>query len=175
MSSATTKKSGGTYHAVEFSKESVKKINEILKDFGLEKDFTDSFHCTLTYSKKKIPFLKTSKNMKQVKGAVENGLNILVSIKEFGHFDTPEGKNLHVVLNCPMCEQQFNKAIKQGGTFDYDAYTPHVTLMYDCGEFDIKKQNKLCEKYIGEKLSISKEYIKPLNKEWLDENKKETK
>ena len=57
------KKQEGTYYDCIFSHSTNKKIDSIIKDFGLEKDFNDAYHCTLTYSKVKRIKLKTSKEI----------------------------------------------------------------------------------------------------------------
>lgn len=162
----------GTYSDIIFSSESNKKFDKIIKSFGLEKDFTDAYHCTLTYSKKKLPFLKTSKGEKQDKdGNCSSKISKLIKIKDFGHFDTDEGKNLHVVLECPWCEAQFNRAIKAGATTDYPNYTAHVTLMYDCGDFTYREE--LGKEFIGETIEIVEERISPLNENWVEDSKKD--
>ena len=163
--------SAGTYMDVVFSKESNKKLDEIIKSFGLEKDFTDAYHTTIVYSKKEIPLLKTSKGKSQRKGHAKNELSKLVKIKEFGHFDTDDGKNLHVVLDCKFCETQFDRATRAGATSDYDKYTAHITLMYDCGDFTV--DDEISAEFIGETLEIVEELITPLNEDWVEESKKD--
>ena len=75
--------------------------------------------------------------MREILKEASEKINKLVTIKDIAHFDTPEGKNLHLVLDCPWCEQQHRRSIKAGGTYDYDKYTPHVSIMYNCGKFII--------------------------------------
>jgi hypothetical protein len=157
-------KTGGTYVGVEFSDSTIKLFNDILKEFGLTKDFDDKFHCTLVYSKKKLNWFKTSKGDK-----TKSEVNKLVKIKGFGHFDTEDGKNLHIILDCPYCEAEFARAKKAGATFDYDKYTAHVTLMYNCKDFTYSDQGK---QFIGNKVLITNEYIEDLNLDWLDEKVK---
>ena len=170
-------KQEGTYYDCVFSHSTNKKIDSIIKDFGLEKDFNDAYHCTLTYSKVKRIKLKTSKGTPQKKGGrykdynCYNKVNIIAKIKSFGHFPTEEGKNLHIVLDCDWCEKQHERSIKAGCTFDYDKYTPHVSLMYECGDFDIEDNKELCDKYIGETIYIVEERISPLNFNWVEDSK----
>jgi len=161
----------GTYADIIFSKNSNKKLDNIIKEFGLEKDFTDAYHTTITYSKIPVPFLKTSKGTKQVKGSAKNKLSKRVKIKSFGHFDTDEGKNLHVVLECKFCQEQFDKAIKQGATTDYPEYTAHITLMYNCKDFTV--DDEIGAPYIGETLEIVEERISPLNLNWVEDKTKD--
>lgn len=169
--SGIDRKITGTYMDIIFSKESNKKFDSILKDFGLEKDFNDKYHCTLIYSKKVVPFLKTSKGTKQEKNKAGNKLTKLISIKGFGHFDTNDGKNLHVILECSWCEAQHKRAIKAGAITDYPEYVAHVTLMYNCKDFKIDDKKFL--KYVGEKIEIIEERITPLNENWVDDSKKD--
>ena len=164
----------GTYADVIFSKASNKKFDEILKDFGLKKDFNDAYHCTLTYSKKYLPYLKTSKGVKQDKsGNAKDKISKLVKIKSFGHFDTNDGKNLHADLECKWCEAQFDRAIRAGATTDYPSYKAHVTLMYDCKDFTLDPKSEVYKKWIGETIEIVEERISPLNENWVEEKTKE--
>jgi len=167
-------KTPGTYSDIIFSKASNKKLDDIIKYIGFDKkDFNDDYHCTIVYSRKKLNWFKTSNGSKQDKnGEVKSKISKLVKIKSFGHFDTEDGKNLHVVIDCPLCESQFKKAEKAGMEFDYPKYTPHVTLLYDCTKdrknFDISQIDM--SKYIGEKLEVVEERITKLNKDWLKDN-----
>ena len=154
-------KTKGTYVAVDFSDSTVTLFDDILKEFDLKKDFKDKYHCTLVYSKKKLNWFRTSKGDKD-----KSAVNKLVTIKGFGHFDTEDGKNLHVILDCPYCEAEFQRAKKAGATFDYNKYTPHVTLMYNCKNFTYIDQG---DKFIGKKVLIVNEYIEDLNLDWLEE------
>jgi len=43
----------GTYYDIVFNSASNKKLDNIIKELGLTKDFNDAYHCTLTYSKKR--------------------------------------------------------------------------------------------------------------------------
>lgn len=167
-------KTQGTYADVIFSIASNKILDKIIKEFGLEKDFKDAYHCTLTYSKKKVPYLKTSKGTSQDRtGNAKDKITKIVKIKSFGHFDTDEGKNLHVVLDSDWCKAQFTRAIKAGATTDYPEYTPHITLMYNCGT-EFKLDDKLVKKFIGTSLEMVEERISPLNLDWVEESKLDT-
>lgn len=167
----------GTYSDVIFSQNTNKKIDKLIKDLGLVKDFTDKYHCTITYSKKYLPYLKTSKGDKQVKGEAISKISKLVTVKGLGHFDTDEGKNLHLVLNCKFCEQQFNRHQKAGATTDYPEYTAHTTLLYNCKDFSTdnltSKQKEAISKFKDETLEIIEERITQLNENWVDEKTKD--
>jgi len=164
--------SKGTYSDIIFSEKSNKLLDYILEYYNLKKDFKDAYHCTLIYSKKHILNYKTSKGVLQDKnGNAKSKINKLVKIKSFGHFDTEDGKNLHIELECLWCHTQFNRAIKSGGIFDYDKYVPHVTLMYNCGkDFDISRRDTT--KWIGRKLEVIEERISELNEDWVEKSTK---
>ena len=165
----------GTYSDVIFTEESNKKLDGILEYLGLTKDFNDDYHCTLVYSKKYLPFLKTHKGDKQDKtnNVKTPVIGKIAKIKKFGHFDTEDGKNLHVVLDCDFCHKRFNNAKASGATYDYDEYIAHITLMYDCQKdiknFDISQYD--VDEFIGETLAIKEERISPLNLDCVKDKK----
>ena len=166
-------KTKGTYQDVVFSTASNKKLDSIIKHINLEKDFTDAYHCTITYSKIPVPYLKTSKDVKQDKtGNAVSKISKLATIKSFGHFKTPEGKNLHVELECDWLNQRFIYAKSKGAISDYDEYTPHITLLYNCTNirknFDIEQIDM--SKFIGQKIEIVEERISPLNENWVEDS-----
>jgi 2'-5' RNA ligase len=171
------------YVDVLFSSESNRLLNNIIKDLGLQKDFNDDFHCTIAYSTKEFDFklpnesqAKITKNNKE-KNIVHVPIKETCTIKDFGNFKTPEGLNLHVVLECDFCKSEFNRTKKAGAVYDYPEYTAHVTLMYNCslpGETKgIPKKyfkNNL-KKYIGKKLTLVKERKQKLNTNWVQDSK----
>jgi len=163
-------KEDGTYSDVIFSKASNKKLDDIIYSLGLIKDFKDDYHCTLVYSKKKIPFYKTSKGKSTDKnGDAKSKMSQIVKIKGFGHFDTDEGKNLHIEIDCKFCEMQFNRAMSAGATYDYDNYKSHITLMYNVSK-DFNLDDYDTDKYIGQTLEIIEERISKLNLDWVEES-----
>jgi len=144
----------------------------ILEDIGFEKDFKDSFHCTIAYSKKPFDMVLPGGTI----GTSEVDIHEKAVIKGFGNFDTPEGFNLHVVLESPFLVSEHKRCLKNGAVFDYDEYIPHITLMYNCIKDNkpIKVDNipKL-KKYIGSSVLINKELKSPLNENWVNESKKD--
>lgn len=162
----TLKGTKGTYVAVKFNELSNKLFNEILDAFGLTKDFDDDFHCTIAYSRKALPYFKTSKGDPDRSNIIESA-----KIKDFGHFDTDKGKNLHIVLDSKYCLKEFNRSKNHGATYDHDKYTPHITLMCNCKEFTYN--DELGKKFIGKPITIVEEYIEDLNLNRNDNIKKE--
>ncbi len=160
----------GTYVDVLFDKEGTILLNKIIKDFGLTKDFTDAYHCTIAYSKKPIPKFQTSEGDTQDdSGNAKSSINKTATIKGFGHFNTPEGKNLHVEWDAPYCKAEAQRALDEGGTTDYPEYKAHSTLMYNCKDFTIPKD--IAKKYIGKTVNITHERIQPLNENWVEDKK----
>jgi len=158
----------GTYMDVTFSNRSNKIFNEIIKSFGLTKDFNDEFHCTIAYSKKPLPNLTTvGGNTQDEQGNAFESIRKIATIDHFGHFDTDEGKNLHVVLKSNFCNDEFNRAINAGATTDYPKYISHVSLMYDCKDFTVT--DDMATKFIGSKIEIISERISPLNGNWVED------
>lgn len=173
-----TKKFG--YIDITFDSESNRLLNQIIKDLGLVKDFTDAFHCTIAYSKRafifELPGEKTNSEKKDNKVSVK--INETCKIKDFGNFKTDDGLNLHIVLDCLFCNSEFKRTKKAGASYDYTEYIPHVTLMYNCtlpGETEgipLKYFSNTIKKYIGRKLNITKERKSELNKNWIEDTKK---
>lgn len=54
-------------------------------------------------------------------------------------WDTQSGKTLVLVLESAYLQTRFDYAKSKGATFDYDEYTPHITLSYDIGDYDWTK------------------------------------
>jgi len=158
----------GTYMDVVFSEKSNALLDEIISSFGLTKDFNDEFHCTITYSKKPLPNLTTVGGHEQddLHQAVE-AISEIATIAGFGHFDTDEGKNLHVILKSEFCSNEFKRAIDAGATTDYPEYISHVSLMYNCNDFTYTEE--MGSKFIGSEIEIVSERITPLNENWVEE------
>lgn len=160
----------GTYVDVIFDKKGNELLDSIIKSFGLTKDFKDEYHCTIAYSKKRIPTFKTSEGASQNEnGEAKSKVNQTITIKGFGHFDTPEGKNLHVEWDSPYCKKEAQRALDEGGTTDYPEYKAHSTLMYNCKDFTL--DHKICKDFIGKEINIIQERIQPLNENWVEDKK----
>jgi 2'-5' RNA ligase len=169
------------YVDVIFDSESNRLLNQIIKDLGLIKDFNDNFHCTIAHSTKDFDFKLLGEDKNKVK--IKDN-KIIVKIKEkctikgFGNFKTNEGLNFHVVLDCPFCKSEFKRSLKSGAMYKYDNYIPHITLMYNCtlpGEdksIPKKYFKNTLIKYIGKKLTIIQERKQKLNKNWVEDSKK---
>jgi len=150
------------YVDIKFNKRSEDLLDKIIEDIGLKKDFKDEYHCTIAHSKK--PFdIDLRANIK------EN-----CTIKGFGNFNTDNGLNLHVELDCLFCQSEFKRCIKNGAFYDHPKYIPHITLLYNCEKngtkLKVKDLKRKLDKYIGLTLDIISESKSKLNKNWLKDN-----
>jgi len=162
----------GTYVAVDYSPASVKFLDDIIKLLGLKKDFKDSYHTTIAYSTTEFVFYpKTCMSRRKKRKWVPADKKI-IKIKSIGHFKTPEGKNLHIELDAPFLESEHKRTLQAGAKYDFDKYIPHITLMYNCGKFDVKDlPQETLDKIIGKPLVMKDEYVEKLNLNWNEDNK----
>lgn len=166
------KLSEGTYVGVNYTQASVDELKYITKLLGLEKDFDDQYHTTIAYSKRMFTFFPYTCGSKRRKVKFVPGNMNKVKIKDIGHFNTPEGKNLHIVLDAPFCDMEHKRTLRAGAQYDHDKYIAHITLMYNCKDFDIntfKKENaETYHKIIGTHLVLKDEYVEKLDPNWTN-------
>ena len=141
-------KSKGTYAAVRYSDESIKKLEKVVKELP---NPNYDFHTTLLYSRKYLPNYKPLGKIQET--ATVNGFKI---------FDTQDEKRaLVLTLDCPFLVNRHNELMKEhGATYDYDEYIPHITLSYDLEDRQIEKIN------FNEVLEIVLEYSEDLKLDW---------
>ena len=169
------KLSEGTYVGVNYTQASVDELQRITKLLGLEKDFEDQYHTTIAYSKRMFTFFPYTCGSKRRKVKFVPGNMNKVKIKDIGHFNTPEGKNLHIVLDAPFCDMEHKRTLRAGAQYDFDKYIAHITLVYNCKDFDIntfKKENsQIYHSIIGASLVLKDEYVEKLDPNWTDKIK----
>lgn len=149
--------SNGTYAGYRFDKDDLKKVEKWAKDNKIPGAISpDDYHCTLIYSRKPCPDYKSL-------GKLETPIVVQFGDKEI--WDTNDGKTLVIKLHSDEMVER-HKAIRKehGATFDYDEYTPHLTISYDVGkDFNLdelegpKGELKAVEEY-GEELHDLKSY-----------------
>lgn len=152
------KKPEGTYVGTVFDKETKKAV----KDFMIELDVpnrtpSDRLHSTIIYSRKYVPELKASDAIYPLKAKG----------KELHIFKTRDEKNALVIkIDCPELIARHNKIMDEyQTTYDFPEYIPHVTVSYDCGDFDIKSfKGKLPD------FTITGEYVEDLQLTWNDKD-----
>lgn len=153
-------KPDGTYVGVKYDRESCKIIKQLALDLGVPNRITsDKIHSTVIYSRKYVPELKANNDIYPMNA---RGLELTI-------FDTRDGKRALVLkLKCQRLVDRHNQIMSEyQTTYDYPEYVPHITLSYDCGDFDPKS-------YKGElpKLTIDEEYVEDLVLDWQNKPKK---
>lgn len=119
----------GTYVGVKLDKESRKKIKDLCKDIGVSNPTSsDKMHSTVIYSRKYATGLE----------ADSTGYPITAKPKCLHIFIAQDGKRALVMkLDCPELVARHDYIMSEyGTTYDFPEYIPHITLSYDCGEFE---------------------------------------
>lgn len=153
------KESGGTYVGAKFDKATCKALTKMMKDLKIPKPLSeDNFHTTIIFSRK--PF--------------KEGFEALGDLKEpwVGKplaFDIFTGRNdqncLVLKYDCPEQKKRHEKLMKEhDATYDWPEYKVHLTLSYDCGDFDAKSIKPA--EYLKE-IVIANEYTTALDLDWL--------
>ena len=172
----------GVYMGVKYKNESVKLLNQIAKDLdiipdngiGKYKDY--EYHTTIIFSRHPGGIPQRVKDIRTITGKRECELNVPVKIKEFGFFDTPDGRNFHVCVDSSFIHSEWERGQSLGAKYDYPEYVPHISIRNNVPD-DFKVPKNIKEKYIGKTLYLKSEYIQdlmdlvPVNKGSSDENK----
>ena len=148
----------GTYVAVTFSKDTVKRIKAFMKDNDVPNPLaSDKLHTTLIYSKKHLPDFKAQGKLDEPWIGKVTGLDI---------FKSQQGNNCLVArFDCKEAVARHKEIMKEHeATYDYPEFKLHFTLSYDCGDFD-EKSIKDPAKSIGN-IEIVEEYTEDLNLDW---------
>jgi len=159
----SSEKKKGTYAAVKFCKKTKDALKEMAKEFDVPKPLGSSkFHTTIIYSEKYLPELESL-------GKLDKPL-IGIPIK-CESWETQEGTNaLVLTFKSPELTKRHKSLMKEhDAEWSHPTYKPHVTLSYDCGDFDMGNINKYLK---GEPFSIKmvNEYHEDLNLEWAKDN-----
>jgi 2'-5' RNA ligase len=154
---------GGSYVAEEFDAESADKLYEFAKSLDVENLVPkEKYHITLIYSKKSLP---TSFKVKPL----SERNPVIVEPKGLNIFQTQEGNNCLVVefFTPDLVKRHESLMSKYNLTYDFDSYIPHVSISYNCGDYEIPDDVNF--KSIKE-LKVVNEYHEPLNLDWTKEN-----
>lgn len=154
----------GTYVAVKFDEDTIKSLQQYLKDNKIPNGLhPHKLHTTVLYSKKHCPDYESL-------GEYEDPL--------IGHPDelviwetSDEEKANCLVLKyrCPDLVRRHEELMDEhNATYDYDTYHPHVTLSYDCGDLDIDQLPDV--KKAIPKIIIVEEYGEDLDLDWNKKN-----
>ena len=159
LNELATKK--GTYVGAKPSEESKTHLTKLQKDINVPNPIPVSkMHVTLIYSRKYLPDFKPRGKLKEVIKTTPTKLDI---------FKSKEGVNvLVVILESEALTNRHNHIMDtHEATYDYDEYKPHLTLSYDCGDFDVNEHDitKLLET-----ITFDEEYDEELNTNWAKTN-----
>jgi 2'-5' RNA ligase len=118
------------------------------------KDIIDpsDFHVTLVYSKKKVSWYRIKPNVSKLQNNLKGR-----SVDYLG--ENNECAVLKIIS--PFLQKRFKYYESCGCSFDYDSYTPHVTISYKKQEIDLEK----VKPYNGV-LIFGREVLKELDENW---------
>lgn len=160
-------KKKGTYAGVHFDHDTKKRIQKYLKDNKIPNPLgLDKMHNTLIYSRKHLPKFQAAGRIDPPWVGKPTKFDVWESQSD--EKTGEKSKCLIMKFECAKCVDRHNEIMdKHDATFDYDKYTPHVTLSYDIGDFDVKSLPDPSE--IGD-LKIVSEYQEDLNLDWAKDN-----
>lgn len=146
----------GTYVALKVSPESKKLINKVISKLNVPSPLkVKDAHATLIFSRKYLPEFKADGKLKTP---------IIAKCKNLNIFKSNDGNALVIELDSKEMNKRHKEIMKDHkATYDYDEYKPHVTLSYDCGDFDIKSIDISKEL---PSIEFSDEYSNDLELDW---------
>lgn len=151
-------KTKGTFVGLRMSDKTMDNIEKLIKKLKVPNPIDrKDMHTTLIYSRKELPEFKEEGKLKEVKLATPKNFDIFKSRQD--------GTNCLVVkLDAPDIVKRHKEIRKEhGATHDFDEYLPHITLSYDCGDFDFSKVDV---KELLPEIEFSEEYQEPLQLDW---------
>jgi len=123
----------GTYVGVRLSKESEDKVFDAIDKLDVPDPVKRSeMHMTVIYSRKHLPDFEP-------RGKLDEPIKI--KAKKLDIFPSGDGGSnvLVVVMDAPDLVNRHEEVMDEHkATYDYPEYIPHMTLSYDCGDFDAK-------------------------------------
>lgn len=146
----------GTYVGVRLAGKSKSKIRKVAKEIGVPNMLANSqMHITVIFSRKHLPDYKPLGKLKEQIDADVDKLHV---------FQKPEPDSpriLVLLVKSPELTKRHEAIMKEhGATYDFDEYIPHITLSYDCGDYDETEHD--IKEYFVEPLLISEEYAEEL-------------
>lgn len=153
----------GTYAGTYFDTATTEAVKKYVKDNKIPKPVNMSkLHTTVLYSRKYLPEFKAAGkyDTPMVGKPIE-----LVIWKTQGDDDKEPSNCLVLKYDCPELVARHKSLMKEhGATFDYDEYTPHITLSYDIGDMSIDQLTDI--KKAIPRINIVEEYGEDLNLDW---------
>lgn len=158
-------KQQGTYVAVKFDDDTIKRLESYIKDNDIPNAVKSSkFHTTVIYSRKYCPDLKS-------KGKMETewvGKPKKLEIWENGD---KTSKCLVLTYDCPELSKRHKQLMTDHkATYDFPDYKPHVTLSYDVGDRNVDDFTDIDD--IGD-IRINNEYHQDLDLNWSEKATKD--
>ena len=152
------KEPDGTYVGAKISKRSKKALREFCIENKIpNRQRSEKMHTTIIYSRKYDNSLQVSQEL----------YPFTAKIIKAEVFETYNKKNALVArLDCPELVKRHKELMKTYDlTYDYDEYKAHITLSYDCGDFDPESLDfgKLT-------VEFTEEYMEDLVLDWNDKD-----
>lgn len=151
----------GTFVGMNPSAESKKEISAAIKELDVPNpNPTDQMHVTLIYSTKYLPDFKA-------RGCLETP--IIAEVSKLEIFTSKEGNNVLVVrLDSPELVARHEEIMDEHkARYGFKKFKTHLTLSYDCGDYDVKKHDIA---KILETIEFTEEYGEDLNADWAKDN-----
>lgn len=136
----------------------MKNVEEFVKwaeSQGFDVVKPDTLHVTIAYSRTPVD---TSKLKLDTHEYVYQGKTTVGPLGDEG--------GVVLFFNSPYLKLSWQRYIDAGASWDYDGYTPHVTISYDAKDVDLSKMKP----YTGE-LRFYPETIENLDDDWTPETK----
>lgn len=145
----------GVYVGIKLDKQSIESLQSFIKDNEIPNPIdSNDMHVTIMYSEK--PIHKSDE-------LIDPKLELTASATEFDLYG--DDRNCLVLkIDCDELHKRHQFFTEKGGKHSYDEYSPHITLSYDCPDFDVKS----LPKFTGE-ITLTDEYSEPLTKNWADD------
>lgn len=148
----------GIYVGAKFDKETCLAIKKLCQTIKVPNRVTsEKLHTTIIFSRKYVPDIELEEDM----------YPLTTKVKGFKIFDTQDKKRALVLeLDCSELVDRHNEIMAEyGTTYDHPEYIPHITISYDCGEFEPLSYGGLFPE-----ITIKEEYKEDLVLDW--QNKK---
>jgi len=130
-------KNKGTYAGVKFSDDTVNALIAYCRDNKIANALgAKDFHSTLLYSRKHLPDYEPQGELTEPYTGTPKEFDVWPSPPNA--FKEKETNCLILTYDCKELVNRFDFLMDEhDATFDYDEYTPHVTLSYDAGDLDV--------------------------------------
>lgn len=153
----------GTYAAVRFSDETVKKIRQYMKANSIPNRIrSEKLHTTLLYSRKHLPNYEAAGQFDTPLIGIPTKFDIWKSKPDDGSEPT---NCLVLEYECDELNARHKKLMADhGATYDFPDYKTHITLSYSVGDLNIADLSPIKE--IVDKIEIVSEYSEDLNLNW---------